>query len=78
MGKKRKEISEMNKLEKKHYSLEAKTFHTVILGAILLGLVAFAIGFSFYAYSLTRQYIDQAFVLSKNVALILKKTVDIC
>ena len=77
MGKKRKEISEMNKIEKKHYSLEAKTFRTVILGAILLGLVAFAIGFSFYAYSLTRQYIDQAFVLSKNVALILKKTVDI-
>lgn len=76
MKTKRKKISEMNNLEKKHYSLEAKVFRVVVFGAVLMCVILLFVGINFYAYSLGEGCIDQTFVLSQNVALICKKAVD--
>ena len=37
-------VREMNALERKHYSLAARTFHATVMGAAILGLVALLIG----------------------------------
>lgn len=61
-----KSIREMNKLERRHYSLEARTFRATIIAAIVFGLVAFIIGLSLYAVALGDQYIGEAFTLTRS------------
>jgi sigma-B regulation protein RsbU (phosphoserine phosphatase) len=73
----KKSIREMSKLERKHFSLETKTFRSTIMGAFILGLAALIIGMGVYTYTLVHQYITESFNLSKSAAAILKETVDI-
>lgn len=77
MKTKRKKVSEMNNFEKKHHSLEAKVFYAVISRSVFMYIILLLVGISFYAYSLGEGCIEQTFVLSQNVALICKETVDI-
>ena len=72
----KKTVRDMNAIEKKRRSLEAKAFRSTIMGAIILGSVAFIIGLGIYTYTLVHQYISEAFNLSKSAAAILKETVD--
>ena len=73
----RKSIREMSNLEKRHFSLERKTFRSTIMGAIILGVAALLIGLGAYTYTLVHQYITEAFNLSKSVNAILHDTVDV-
>ena len=43
-----KSVREMSELERQHYSLAARTFHATVMGAAVLGLVAFLIGLGLY------------------------------
>ncbi len=69
----KKSVREMSSAERLHYSLAARTFHSVIMGAALLGLVALLIGLGLYTYALAARYVSEAFHLSLNAALILEK-----
>ncbi len=71
-----KSIREMTQWEVFRNSLEAKVFHMVLLGSVLLGTVALMIGLGMYSYSLTMQYIGEAFSLSRSTATIVEKVVD--
>ena len=73
----KKTVREMSKLERKHYSLESKTFRSTIIGAIVLGFAALIIGLGAYTYALVHQYITESFNLSKSTAAILRDTLDI-
>ncbi len=72
-----KSIREMNKLERQHYSLAARTFRATILGAIVLGAAALLIGLGLYVYALGGQYIGEAFNLSRTTAALMEQTVDV-
>ncbi|MBQ4298317.1 MAG: hypothetical protein II771_08470, partial [Clostridia bacterium] len=67
----------MNKLERQHYSLAARTFRATILGAIVLGAAALLIGLGLYVYALGGQYIGEAFNLSRTTAALMEQTVDV-
>ena len=73
----RKTVREMSDLEKRHFSLERKTFRSTIMGAIILGVAALLIGLGAYTYTLVHQYITEAYNLSKSVTAILHDTVDV-
>lgn len=73
----RKSVREMSKLEKRHFSLETKTFRSTVMGAIILGAAALLIGLGVYTYTLVHQYITEAYNLSKSVYAILQDTVDV-
>ena len=74
-----KSIREMNKLQRAHYSLQAKTFRSTIIGAIVFGTVALLIGIGLYAFALGGQYIGTAFNLSRTAKgfLEMKQYMDI-
>lgn len=72
-----KSYRDMSKLERLHYSLESKTFHTTILGAIILGGISLLIGLSLYAYALGGQYIGEAFNLTKYSGASLSKLIEV-
>ncbi len=72
-----KSVREMSELERKHYSLAARTFHATVMTAVVLGLVALAIGLGLYTYALTNQYIAEAFQCSRSAVAILEKVVDV-
>ena len=72
-----KNVREMNKFERLHYSLEAKTFQTTIKGALALGLLALLIGISLYTYALVGQYISTSFTLSSNARAITTQVTDL-
>ena len=72
-----KSVREMNRLERQHYSLAARTFRSTIIGAIILGFVALVIGLGLFAYVLANSYIDDAYDLTRNTEVILEKVVDI-
>ena len=71
-----KSIREMNKFERKHYSLEGKVFRTTVIGAAVLGLVAFVIGLGLYTYALVEQYIGESFGLSRSTAIVIDAVAD--
>ncbi len=73
----KKSIREMNKLERKHYSIEARVFHSAFNSCVVLGLVAFIIGLGLYTYALAGQYITESFQLSGNVASAMSRVVDV-
>ncbi len=68
-----KSVREMTELERKHYSLEARTFHSTVMGSLLLGLVALLIGLGLYAYALTGQYVGEAWGLARSAAGIVQQ-----
>ncbi|MBQ9511168.1 MAG: SpoIIE family protein phosphatase [Clostridia bacterium] len=72
-----KSVREMNKYERLHYSLASRTFHAVLIGAIILGLVSLLVGLGLYAIALSGQYIGEAFEVSKNARAIIDKVADI-
>lgn len=63
-----KSIREMNKLQRRHYSLAARTFRAAIAGAVILGVVALLIGLGLYAFALGSQYIGKAYDLTRSAA----------
>lgn len=72
-----KSIREMNEWEKMHYSLAARTFHASLMSSFILGLVAMIIGLSLYTLALVNSFIRESFMLSRNAAAILERTVDV-
>ena len=48
----KKTIKEMSELERRRHSLEAKTFHAVLMGSLILGVMSLILGLGLYVYSL--------------------------
>ena len=63
-----KNVREMSAVERRHYSLSARTFRAAATGCILLGLIAMVIGLGFYGYALSHQYVRHAFDLAVYAA----------
>ena len=72
-----KNVREMSKIERMHYSLASRTFHTTIIGAIILGTITLLIGLGLYAYAIFSQTVGQGYGLAQNVNAIVSKVVDI-
>ncbi|MBQ3265459.1 MAG: SpoIIE family protein phosphatase [Ruminococcus sp.] len=72
----KKSVREMSALERKHYSLEARVFHTAMLGSIILGVVSLLIGLGLYVYALAGQYIGEAFGLSSSTSVVVNAVAD--
>ncbi len=51
-------------------------FHTTLLGAILVGLVAFVVGLGLYTVSLIDQYAVEAFSLARSTAMVVDSVAD--
>ena len=68
-----KSIKEMGEFERKHYSLSGKVFRSVIIGSLILGLVAFAIGLGLYSVALSGQYISESFTMAQTARTMLEK-----
>ena len=73
----KKTIKEMSERERRHHSLEAKTFHAVLMGSLILGIVALLMGLSLYAYTLGSQYINEAYELTKNAEGVIENVGDV-
>jgi Serine phosphatase RsbU, regulator of sigma subunit len=73
----KKTIKEMSELEKRHHSLEAKTFHAVLMGSLILGVMSLILGLGLYVYSLGNQYINEAFELTKNAEGVIENVGDV-
>ena len=71
-----KSVREMGRFERKHYSLEGRTFRAVIICAAILGLVAFLVGQGLYIYALIGQYVGETFGLAKSTAAIINNVAD--
>ncbi|MBO5994308.1 MAG: SpoIIE family protein phosphatase [Firmicutes bacterium] len=77
MPKKTKTIKEMSVLERRRHSLEAKTFHAVLMVSLFLGIVSLIMGLGLYAYSLGNQLINDAFNLTASVKRVMDDSLDI-
>ena len=71
-----KTVREMNEMERKHYSLAARVFHSAMMGSVVLGLVALLIGLGLYTNALVGQYIGEAFGLSRSAAAVVEQVID--
>ena len=71
-----KSVREMSEMERRHYSLAARTFHAVMALAALLGFVAIAIGFGMYVRAMNGQYINMAHNVSAGAAAIIDSMAD--
>ena len=71
-----KNVREMSKFERLHYSLASRSFRMTLAGSIVLGVVALLIGLGLYTYSLANRYISEAYNLSKHAAGIIDKIID--
>ena len=67
---------EMSKFEKRVYSLEGRTFRATLLCSLIIGLAMLAVGLGLYSYTLTQQYISEAYTTSKAAAAIIERSVD--
>ncbi|MBR3165879.1 MAG: hypothetical protein IKF16_06890 [Lachnospiraceae bacterium] len=72
-----KSVREMSELERMHYSLAARTFHATVMGAAVLGMVAFLIGIGLYTYAVVNRYIAESFSTASSTAAIIQKVVDV-
>ena len=72
-----KTIREMSQQERRHYSLKARVFRAVLMGSLILGLVAMAIGLGLYTTALIEQETEQAFLQSKNAASVIQRVTDV-
>ena len=73
----KKTIKEMSELERRRHSLEAKTFHAVLMGSLILGVLSLILGLGLYVYSLGNQYINEAFELTKNAEGVIENVGDV-
>ena len=73
----KKNLREMNELERKHSSLSARVYHTTIVGTFLLGLLTLIIGISLYCTSLSDKYISTSFNMSRNAGVIIQRAMDV-
>ena len=64
-----KSVREMNALERRHFSLAAKTFRASAMGCALLGLVALIVGLGLYALALSGQFIRHAFDIASYASV---------
>ena len=53
-----KSVREMTRKEKIHYSLEAKTFRTSLMGSVILGFLALLIGLGAYTYAMVQEHVS--------------------
>ena len=51
-----KSVREMTALERRHYSIAARTFHAVLIMSLILGTAAVVFGWSLYTYSVQDRY----------------------
>ena len=72
-----KSVRDMSALERRHYSLSARVFRATLMGSVVLGLLALAIGLGLYTFALVDQCVSEAFNLSRNAAAILEKTSNV-
>ena len=73
----KKTIKEMSERERRRHSLEAKTFHAVLMGSLILGVMSLILGLGLYVYSLGNQYINEAFELTKNAEGVIENVGDV-
>ena len=73
----KKTIKEMSELERRRHSLEAKTFHAVLMGSLILGVISLILGLGLYVYSLGNQYINEAYELTKNAEGVIENVGDV-
>ena len=71
----KKTVREMTMIERQHYSLSARVFHSTIMGSILMGLVALLVGLGLYTYALVGQYTSAAFNLTRTAEGLLHNVV---
>ena len=71
----KKTIKEMTVFERHYHSIEAKVFHSIILASVILGMVALCIGFGLYSYALGKQYVSDAYNLTRNAETFLRRIV---
>lgn len=72
-----KSVREMNVHERRHYSLAAKSFHSSLIGCILVGIVSLIIGLGLYSFDVSRQFISNANNLSRLAGMSVEQTADI-
>ena len=73
----KKNIREMSEAERKRYSLAAKTFHVTIVSAIILEIVALLVGLVIYGLSLGEKYVEETYVLTRNVEAVIQNVADV-
>lgn len=76
MFRKKKNLREMNEMERKHSSLAARVFHITIVGSFLFGLIILVIGIGLYSGSIAKQYISTSFNMSRNAGIFLQRLVE--
>ena len=70
-----KSMPDTHRWEQFHHSLRAKVYRSTIMGAVVLGSVALAVGLGLYTWSLIEQYIGESFGLARSTALVAQKIV---
>ena len=61
-----KSVREMSLRERRHYSLSARTFRSVILVSLIISLAAIVFGFLLFSATVNREYRSEAWHLSKT------------
>jgi len=69
-----KSVREMNKWERRRHSLAAKTFHAVMVMAIVLCAAAVLVAVGMYYRTVRDQYIENAYHISAEASAILRET----
>ena len=65
----RKSLEEMNDLERLHYSLSSRMFHTILLFSLILSIAAGAFGFYLYSAKVSEDYSSRAYSTAGVAAL---------
>ena len=60
-----KSVREMSRRERRHYSLSARTFRSLILVSLIISLAAILFGFLLFTATVNREYRTEAWHLSK-------------
>ena len=60
-----KSVREMSRRERRHYSLSARTFRSLILASLIISLAAILFGFLLFTATVNREYRTEAWHLSK-------------
>ena len=68
----------MSERERKFYSIGAHVFNATVIGSLILGLVAFIMGFGMYWHSMVMNYVDLGLTMTNaTVRVADKASVDI-
>lgn len=65
----KKSVWEMSAMERLRYSLSAKTFNAILLLSLIVSIAAIALGFTFFADEVSREYRIRTWQLSKTAAM---------